>query len=383
MDKRIYTILLIVSAIRGVNIAILMTFLPVYATVVGLSVPEIGFITMIAVLVATSCLPFTSYVVDVIGRRAGLLLANAFMLLAGLVPLISGTREAITLSYIMFYLSFLTWISARGAAVAEAVPIRVFGVAIASLAMAFQVPRTITPFVYGVLIEAYGYWLAFATIVALSALALSLITLFIHERRVQRIQPFRDFIKNIIPARSEIPLHIFLCTDRFGWGLWLPLINPYLKLRFGMAENEIGLLNTVMNMAVIGILIYAGKLVDKYGWVKGFILSEATGAIGLICLALACGRVELYAAMVLIGLSFGFWIPSFNVAIPSINGSRGELGMAYGRANFYRTLVSIPAPWIGGMLYNVMVSVPMFIGSSILFACIPILLFMKHSIRLQ
>ena len=82
---------------------------------------------------------------------------------------------------------------------------------------------------------------------------------------------------------------------------------------------------------------------------------------------------RMAAALTFMGLSIALWVPSFNIAVPSIAPSKSELGRAYARSTFYRSVISVPAPWVGGMLYSVAPVLPMVAGALSLIADVGVL----------
>ena len=121
-----------------------------------------------------------------------------------------------------------------------------------------------------------------------------------------------------------------------------------------------------------------GKLVDRFGWVFGMLISELFAAMGMIML-LQAGSVEfVILAGIFIGLSIAFWIPSYNVAVPSIMGSTNDIGRAYSRAYMVRSPMSIPAPTIGGVLYHEFPQLPISIGAALMIVNVVLLtMFLK------
>jgi len=53
--------------------------------------------------------------------------------------------------------------------------------------------------------------------------------------------------------------------------------------------------------------------------------------------------------------------------------AKSELGRTYARSNFYRSVAAVPAPWVGGMLYSIVPTLPMTIGAVMLFLNIGVL----------
>lgn len=367
-ERSVVKALSIMSLGRGISVSILRVFLPVYAVSIGLSIFNIGLATSIATLVSVAAMPFIGYFVDVYGRRLMLVLSNACTALAGIVAILFPSSWGVLSAYVLFYLSFFSWQPTRASIVVDVAEEEGRGTIFALLSLVFQVSRTITPYIAGLLIVMYGY----SGVFVFSSITLVIVTfVFMILVRGKYVEArgkgsLGDFINSIIPRRNEIPLHVILSIDRFGWSLWLPLLNPILKVHLGFDEGLVGFMNTLMSISTLITLPLAGKFVDKRGWRYSLLLSELLGALGVTMIVIMPTILSVSATMIFLGTSIAFWIPSFNVAIPSIIRNRLELGRAYSRANMYRTAASIPSPALGGTLYQETPILPLIVGTILL-----------------
>lgn len=367
-EKSIVKALSIMSLGRGISVSILRVFLPVYAVSIGLSIFDIGLATSIATLVSVVTMPFIGYFVDVYGRRLMIVLSNACTALAGIVAILFPSSWGVLSAYVLFYLSFFSWQPTRASIIVDVTEEGGRGTIFALLSLVFQVSRTITPYIAGLLIVMYGY----SGVFVFSSIMLVIVTfvfmILVRGKYVEtrRKGSLRDFINSIIPHRNEISLHVILSIDRFGWSLWLPLLNSILKVHLGFDEGLVGFMNTLMSISTLVTLPLAGKFVDKRGWRYSLLLSELLGALGVMMIVIMPTILGVGTAMIFLGTSIAFWIPSFNVAIPSIIRNKLELGRAYSRANMYRTAASIPSPALGGTLYQATPILPLIVGIIIL-----------------
>lgn len=367
-EKSIVKALSIMSLGRGVSVSVLRVFLPVYAVSIGLSIFDIGLATSIATLVSVVTMPFIGYFVDVYGRRLMIVLSNACTALAGIVAILFPSSWGVLSAYVLFYLSFFSWQPTRASIIVDVTEEGGRGTIFALLSLVFQVSRTITPYIAGLLIVMYGY----SGVFVFSSIMLVIVTfvfmILVRGKYVEtrRKGSLRDFINSIIPHRNEISLHVILSIDRFGWSLWLPLLNSILKVHLGFDEGLVGFMNTLMSISTLVTLPLAGKFVDKRGWRYSLLLSELLGALGVMMIVIMPTILGVGTAMIFLGTSIAFWIPSFNVAIPSIIRNKLELGRAYSRANMYRTAASIPSPALGGTLYQATPILPLIVGIIIL-----------------
>ena len=373
MDKDVVKPLAVVTAFRGISTSILMTFLPVYAVSIGIPLPDVGTMSAIAMGVSVLAMPFVGMAVDFLGRKTILIISTITLMVAPLIPITYRNYVGVLMAYILFNLALNTWVPARAVTVATSVNREVMGLSFALVSLSFQIARSIVPYIAGLLIRNYGYIITFTISAITAGLALPIILLTIHESRSSSSLTIKEFIKGVIPKRNELGFQIFLCVDRSGWRLWIPILNSYMKIKLGFSEDIIGLLSTIRGISSLISLIPSGRLVDKFGWFPALLLSEVTGGLAALTMALAQSPFIAAIAMALIGLSVALWIPGFNVAVPNVIPNKSELGRTYARCNFYRSVAAVPTPWIGGMLYNIIPTLPMVAGAILILTNLGIL----------
>ena len=324
MGRGVVAPLALATALRGISSTVLMTFLPVYAVLNGVELPEVGTISAIASGVSAAVIPVAGVGADVLGRKVMLLISVALLALAPLVPLLLTGYLGVLASYILFYASLNAWVPARAATVADQVGAEVMGSSFALISMSFQVSRIATPYIVGLLIKGFGYGLVFAISSAVALGAGAVVAAFIGGGGGVGGMSLKEFLGGIKLRREELGFQVFLCVDRFGW-------------------------------------------------VPALLASEVTGAAAALTGAIATTPAGMSAALTLMGLSIALWVPSFNVAVPSVAPAKSELGRAYARSTFYRSVISVPAPWVGGMLYSVAPVLPMVAGALFLIADVGVL----------
>ncbi|MCD6157214.1 MAG: MFS transporter [Euryarchaeota archaeon] len=355
-SSRSLSLLFVISAIRGVGAQVFMTFLPVYAvSVASMTTPEVGVVSAIATGVSVVFLPVFGYLADFIGRRFVMLISTILRALAPVVVIFMRSYDGVLLAYILSQLSMYSWISARGAFVAESVSGRHMGKTFAALALPMQVSRAIMPYISGIIIVYMGYDVIFIMTSLLILLGIPLI--FSMGESVRRSQgevfSLREFLRGLIPKRKELRLQTFFIVDRASWRFWMPMLNSYLKEYLGLPEDIIGLVSTIRGIASALAVMPSGFLVDTLGWRLGLFLSEITGTLAVLMLVLGRSVPLILLASALIGLSIALWTPGFNTSVTIIADDRIELGRVYSRANFYRVVASVPSPWIGSILYDI------------------------------
>ncbi len=358
-------VLSVVSLLRGVGASVLMTFLPVYAVLQGLDLPSIGAITAVATALGVALMPVAGFLADSVGRRSLLVLSTVLLASSLALPTVLPGVAGVFTAYSLFHLSLALWFPARSATLAESVERDVMGTSFAAVSLAFQVARAVTPYLAGLVIGSAGYSILFTlSSVVVVVAALILLTMLREGPPTQGSNfSLRDFVRGLIPSKGELSFQVFLCMDRASWRLWFPLLNSYMKAYLGLSEPVIGLVNTLRGAASIAGVLISGRLVDKLGWFPVLVASEVLGVTSALLAAVSRSGVLMGISLAFVGLSVAFWVPSFNVAISSLSPGRSELGRSYARANFYRSVVSIPFPWVGGQLYALIPFLPMAVAS--------------------
>ena len=136
-----------------------------------------------------------------------------------------------------------------------------------------------------------------------------------------------------------------------------------MKANLGFGEDVIGLVNTFRGVVSLVGVLPAGRLVDRFGWVPALLASEVTDATAALLGAITTIPAGMASVLAFMELSIALWAPGFNVAVYSNALAESKLGMAYARATFYRSLTSVPAPWVGGMLYSIVPALPIVAGA--------------------
>jgi len=359
-----------------------MAFLPLYGIEIGMDFACIGFAVTVANIVTVFSLPLTGWLVDIGSRRLILSTSTMCMAFSLLLPAAIPLHIAVIVAYSLFYLSFFSWQIVRGAIVSQIAGPTSVATTLATLAMLFQLARTVAPSVMGIAILIYGYRLTFLATSMLMFLG-SMLAMMIprEEGKVRGREGLKAILLSIKPKRSEIPLLSVLSIDRFGWTLWFPLLNPYLKVHLALGTESIGLITSLINGTTIVALLIAGRIVDRIGWCTSMLLSEILAAIGMVLLMYAKDVDLVIIAVIFLGLSIALWIPSFNIAIPSVAGSLDGVGRAYSRANMVRTVASVPAPMIGGELYTTYPKLPLMIGAALMILNTAVLMIMRKHKR--
>ncbi len=368
--------------LRSISMTISMTFIPVYAVSFHVGPSEMAMISAIGVAAGVALLPFLGYFSDYFGRELMMTLSCLMISLVPLPTLLMRNFGGVTLSWILFNLGMMGWMTSRGAKIASSVKKRTLGLSFAFVALMMQIGRTITPYLAGLSISSVGYVYTFLASTYIGIASSLVIVTMVKPSEKRRREKFSlsEFVKAIKPERGEMGFQTFLILDRAAWRFWIPLMNSYFRAFLGLSPEEIGLLGTIRGGASAITMLGAGRLVDKVGWFPMLLTSEITGIFASLALGLGRSFYVLSFAMVMIAFSVSGWAPAFNVAVVEMCRKEEELGRAYSKANFYRTAASIPSSFLGGLAYSLSHSLPFLMGSLLMAANCMILLKVRRGI---
>jgi MFS family permease len=261
------------------------------------------------------------------------------------------------LAFILFGVSILGS-PASQALVAESVDLdpRRMNVAYSLVFFLSTIPGVISPYLAGAIADNYGYVAIFAAAALLESVDLylywkelsetkhTMITDSAHGRNFSLREAFR------LPEASA-GYYGALAMDAFAFGITTSIIYAMAKYQFGFSDANIGLLVSILNIAMLVSQYPATKILIWLGAKKTIILSEALGTLLMAGWALSKSLPEFALFSVVFGVSVTTWVPGVQ-SLAMTHSSPGERGSVGGKIAAFRGLVAFPAPIIGGFLYQ-------------------------------
>ena len=329
----------------------------------------IGEITTLSSFIAVFSIPFLGLLTDYYGRKPFIILTGIAMALGLFITGYTASYILLVVAYALIRFAFLGGQPARGAMTAESVSKETIGEAFGIVTSSFFIARVFMPSISGILADSIGYdptFLFGGLIVALGVVFFWIYSVeTFHGKR--EIISWKKLLDALKPKKTLSWLYITTILDRFSWSLWLPLLNAFIGDAYGLSATEVGFLNSIMYSTTLATQYLTGKWIDRIGYLRGLILSESVGALSAITLGITRSIYLLAIGIIATGLSISLWIPSYNKAV-SINSEKEYRALEYSKVNAYRAMIAIPAPYIGGYLYDyVNQSLPFAISSILLF----------------
>ncbi len=374
-QRRVIEGISVFTVIRGIGIPGFMYLFPLYILTLGYHTIDLGPLATYAGVATALFLPVIGYLTDrgyaaEVGAASGLFIS--FSLAA---PVIWKEYDALVLAYFLNYLGMMSWQMSRGSLTAKVVNTSSLGKYFGLYTMLYNAMNVVTPLTLGLALTVTSYE-ALLTILSLLVGAGSVIFVvmaFSPARKVESIM--RSGIKKrskevwsecsnlsilkksaciykkaLIVDKRLIPLVLFGVFDRYGWMLWMPMLNAYLKEYLGLNPTYVGIYNTLRGVAMLAAGLPVGHITDKLGGVKSLIINEFLGATGTLLLA-SGSAILIYTSALLIGWSIAFWIVGYNTISAILMGPQ-NLGRVRSSVDSLRTFLAIPAPAIGSSIFT-------------------------------
>ncbi|MCD6480115.1 MFS transporter [Candidatus Bathyarchaeota archaeon] len=326
-----------------------------YVLSLGASMTALGLLRGIRIGVTSTLQLLTGRLSDVLGRKRPMLMAYLLGIASIALIVAASNWPQLLPAVLLLSLSEALWVPAAYSIVAESVETGERGRAYSYLSESWFLPGLIFSAAAGLLADRVGMRPLLATIILTDAVSLSIVWLYVSEtHRGGSLNPgelLRD-IGNLIRPRGILSrLYIVGMVDSLSSTMVEGILLGMLMRSYGLSLTQLGLLMNVLCAATVVTQIPMGRLIDRYGC-RPFLLSSTllwlTSLSGYLFFRGFCVYLLLHA---LWGVSLAMWIPAFNAYLSDIVGE-DERGRAFGDLNALMGLISLPAPIIGGLLYD-------------------------------
>jgi len=331
-----------------------------YILSTGVGVVELGVVQSVINLSSAAGLLAWGVLSDRFGRKPVILASNASRVAALAALLLSGRFPFLVVFafFVGFSALFMQGNPARSALVSESVGRRRRATAFSTLMSISQITTTLTASAGGYLAVTAGYNLLFYICMAGDVLGLILMALFLEETRGERRAGAEGveglaarFLGFLRPDRGMASLYLITMVAGFGSSTGYSLLYGMLTDRYGFTPFQLGLLSTAFNITWGVSSIPFGRLSDRIGRRPLLVASWAMAVITVVGF-IASRSFEMFLLLqVTCALDPALWIPAW-MALISEKIPPGKLSTAMGKLDAYPRLASIPAPWLGGVLYS-------------------------------
>jgi len=350
-------VLSLVALLRGARDHMFRVVWQPFALSRGIAMKSLGGMESALDLTRISFQPIFGGASDAIGRKMFLVLRELLVIAAMALFIFSGSWQILLLGVLLMGLSSAVgpiWSSL----VAELAEPGGLGRTHSILITLYTATGLFAPMAAGLLAMAYGYISVFYLSMGLALLCMLMVQLKLAETRRRReetpITLFRlakTLADALRPPHHLRGFYLSMAVDSIAFGMGHRLLFGMLTKSYGYTPYMLSLLTTAMMGAWAFTQIPLGRVVDRVGYRRFLAVAQSIGC-GTLLLLLASKRLEVVLiSQIIIGVSAGMWVPAEEAWIAS-NVAPEERGQAIASYSTFRGLLSFPAPFIGGALYD-------------------------------
>ncbi len=337
-----------------------------YLKELGAGIGQIGLFYTLSQIIPLALQILGGWISDSLGRLRAIAIGSVVGILV-YIPLILATRwewvlvasafNAVTRSLIGP--SFDAFIADHSAPQNRA---RLFGIT----QTLFGIVSVVGPIAGGYLVE----WINFKGMLAVAA-ALYLIATFMRVGMAREAARGHEanpaaLTFNSLKINLGAMIALILAGGLFTWilitdgvrdiffGMSMSFLSVYMQDIASLSIGQIGLMNSIFGLAMMAVMIPAGWLADKVGERVNIAISFLLMAfsIGMIALIKPQSPAWVYAlGWTIAGIGSGLGTPAYQSLISKAVPQRLR-GVAFGLFSTSLGLVSLPAPMIGGYLWE-------------------------------
>lgn len=330
----------------------------------GASMPLLGFLESIGGfqgIVSAAMLPLGGWLSDRRGRKPFVVLGSALGFAALVTFAVAGWVKEWRLLLPGVVLLGLTAIARPviDCLTAESAASDARGTAFGLTSMGFAVAGVFAPALGGFLANRVGFVAVFlmgATVELILACVMAAAlteTLAPEQRTVPRVSELPALLQRVItPPAGLRSFYIAIAIDMFAFGTGAAILFGLLSKEYGFSPLQLGLMSSAQSATWAIAQLFVGRQVDKRGCVPFLVLSEAISVVVIVGWLVARSFAHFLALHALLGIGVATWVPAFMTWIAN-SVPEGQRAEEIGRLGAFRGLLSFPAPYVGGLLYQV------------------------------
>jgi len=194
------------------------------------------------------------------------------------------------------------------------------------------------------------YYIQIAVFGTIGALLILFLRDPANQRRTEQRLRFSDFTEIFRGRPVLIRVMAMLALMDLPWSMMQPYMPLFAHQFKGANEIQLGGMAVAISIASLLFALLLGRMADRYGRKKLLFLIAPVSYLSSFLLIWATGPMMLFLA----GLCFGF--NSIATALAAAMASeivpKGQMGRWIGLIGLIRGLVSIPAPLVGGLIWE-------------------------------
>ena len=322
----------------------------------GASMAVLGGLESIRSLTSALIQPILGWAADKVGRKPFIVLGSFLTVIAFSLCVIASTWHFLIPAILLLGASALSG-PARQSLLAESVAPGERATAYSVVSFPAALTGFFAPLAGGFLATHYGFKSVFYVSIVTVAVSSVLIVLFLRETFDKGNfgiagEDVKGALKGVLKPESGLErFYAAMALNAFSVGMLVSILYGMLTKTFGFTPYQLGVMGTLFWMAIAVSQIPAGKLADRYG--RKTILVVSGVLFIVLCFGWLLSRsFEAFALLhILAGVSVAPWGPAASAlladSVPLEN--RAE---AMGKFACFTGLIASPAPYVGGILYE-------------------------------
>ena len=355
MSQRLFTLSLI-TALRGTRDNLRMVVWQPFAISLGLDMRSIGTLESVMDLVKNLMEPAFGAISDAIGRKKLTVLREVLIVVASITFVLAWSWHLLFVGIVLLGISAAlvsVWSTMVAESAEETNLASVYGI----LGTFYTGAGLLGAFSAGYIADALGLRVVYGLSAILAGATLFLVWRRLPETRRGDPKPINwreavtAFSGAFNPPKSLRGFYAAMTLDLIAFNTGVRLINGMLAKGYGYTPGMIGLCLTAMTLTWALLQIPFGRLSDRFGYTRFLALSQFTACIMLGICIYSKAFEYIFVAHLIFGLANAFWMPAEQAWIAA-NVDPAERGKALSNFSAFRGFLAIPAPMIGGWLFD-------------------------------
>jgi len=357
-----------------------------YLLKLGITISQLGFIQTLINISTGLGLLFWGNLSDRSGRKPAVIGSLICRIIAILCLVVSRNYIALIVFgfFVGFTAMFMIGNPARNALIVESVDDNMTATALGTLITISQGTSTIVASAGGYIALKMGYMPIFYILIIGDVIGVLLLWRYLEETHTpdrenrENKKPILDQLNNILMPEGEyLSLYLIMLLQGFSYAVAYSLFYGALTDTYGLTTFQLGLMSTSFNLVWAVDSIPLGKIIDKIGRINGMLMSIVMAFITVLGFLVFKGVRFFMLFNGVSALDIGFWMPSYTsyVSETVVQENRSRI---MGKLDAYGRLGSIPAPWLGGVLYETYgFNAPLMVQAVLLLVVAGVILWMR------
>ena len=344
------------SALRGIRDNLRMVVWQPFALSLGLDMQQVGTLESLSDLTKLVFEPAFGVISDALGRKRLLVLREVVVVLALLLILFAKSWHFLFVAMLLFGVSnslFSVW----STLVAESAEPTRLGFVYSVMGACYTGAGLIGTLGAGYIADAFGYDLVYTTATAFAFASLALVWLWLPETRseapvkVDWGKTLTSSVMALNPPKELRGFYIAMGLDLLAFGMGIRLLSGMLNAGYGYTPVMIGIYTAAMTLTMAIAQVPLGRLADRFGYSRFMATSQFMACIMLGMMLVSKDFSIVIIANLGLGLANAFWMPAEQAWIAA-NVDPKQRAQALGSFSTFRGLLGLPAPIIGGILFD-------------------------------